>query len=238
MSERLNTPYSPGHTKPIAIPCRISSDTMTTPSFNTINLLQSSAFGLSTGSAKLAFAHSLLRQAGMLANSRLAHPGVDDLRVMLIQLQEAHAVLLQRITGWHFISSLWYSNDADVVQHVEDCLNLRALASLHANLIQEVRAQESGRVLNSNVPGSTPKATSPFDYGVRSPVVHISGLATVGSLNVQWGNEVYGPTSQTVHKESSQEQHERPQEATEASGAHQTRMAAAWPYGRDHRAYI
>jgi len=103
-------------------------------------------------------------------------------------------VLLQRVTGWHILSSLWYANDADVIKHVEDCLNLRALASLHANSIKEVKAQESGHVLHSNMPGSTPKVISPFEYGARSPVVHIGGLAIVGSLNVQWGNEVYGPS--------------------------------------------
>ncbi|EIW82665.1 hypothetical protein CONPUDRAFT_71409 [Coniophora puteana RWD-64-598 SS2] len=156
-------------------------------------------FGLSSGNAKLASAYSLLRQADVLTGNRLAHPGIEGLRATLIQLQESHAVLRQRVTGWYFLSSLWYANDAVIVEHVEKCWELYVRASSYANVIADTREQGHKQGPgNARHCGGVPRSTQnvPSDHPAGSRVMNIGGISSTSfglALNIQCGNESYGP---------------------------------------------
>ncbi|EIW82664.1 hypothetical protein CONPUDRAFT_71408 [Coniophora puteana RWD-64-598 SS2] len=156
-------------------------------------------FGLSSANTKLAYAYSLLIQADVLTGNQLARSGIEQLRTTLIQLREAHEVLRQRVTGRCFLSSLWYANDTAIVKHVEKCWELYVRASSYADLIEDTRAQKlKQRPGHSHHCGGVSRNTQsvPSEYSAGSRVMNIGGISSTSfglALNVQCGNESYGP---------------------------------------------
>ncbi|EIW82682.1 hypothetical protein CONPUDRAFT_71421 [Coniophora puteana RWD-64-598 SS2] len=212
-----------------------------------------SIINFNTAGAKLELAMSFLLAAEMIllrvSPGNVPRPKFCEL---LLQCRKEHDLLYKHVTAWYFFTSMWYSNDTAVIEHVEKCRDIFVFALAHSRPTQDSPHMESERCQDSTY--ETPAQPHPLDaylfltqgaheappqshtleaylfpaqanqpqgqddHSIRetqpqtrvrqgragtqaesgTPRIAVSGSARIHTLNIQFGNDNYGPMVQRL----------------------------------------